>query len=91
MSEETPVIEEMFVELTPEQEAIELVKEFNDFAGSVEQTIPFIPEDKSDVKEKVERLVTALQSFDEQDMLMLFRAMDASSAKFEDIDENPNQ
>lgn len=73
-------IEEMMAQLmlTPEQEAEQLLSEFNEFAGSLANCSQFIPED-SLVKGKVENLYKALQDISKEDMLILFAAMDKAN------------
>ncbi len=70
------LLQEMFIELTPEQEAEQLTGEFAEFAAKLEGTLPFIPEDKAHVKTKVEALVYAFGGLGTEDILVLFQAMD---------------
>lgn len=68
--------EDMFIELTPGQEAEQLVEEFATFATSLELCVDHIPEEHKNVRDKVEALAYALGAFGTDEMLILFKAME---------------
>lgn len=82
-------VEHLMLELTPEQESEMLVHEFEDFAKSLEVSVPHIPAENTSVAEKVNNLCAALRSISKEEMLVLFNAMETAhpNPQFEEEDD----
>lgn len=72
-------VENILLELTPEQESEMLVVEFDGFAKSLEAGLPYISAGNGDVADKLRILCTVLRSFNKEEMLVIFNAIDAAN------------
>lgn len=72
-------VENVLLELTPEQESEILVAEFDGFAKSLEVGLPYISAGNGDVADKLRILCTVLRSFNKEEMLVIFNAIDAAN------------